>query len=146
MTDERPPLSSPVFGDRPLSFDYPSPLMPDAPTDVARLTVAELKGRLDRGEPLAVLDVREEFERAYCALPVPPNVTDLHVPIGAIPARAEEIRRAAAGRRLVIYCHHGVRSLAAARWLATRGVAGVANLDGGIDAWSVEVDPGVPRY
>ena len=58
-----------------------------------------------------------------------------------VPARLDEIRAQAAGRVLVVYCHHGVRSLHAPRWLSARGVAGEANLDGGIDAWSRAVDP-----
>ena len=58
-------------------------------------------------------------------------------------------RRSAAvgsGRPLIVYCHHGVRSLATARWLVAQGIPDVANLEGGIDAWSRTVDPAVPRY
>ena len=118
--------------------------MPATP-DVARMTPTELKARLERGEPLAVLDVREDMERALAAISTPAAV-DLFVPMGAVPVRLDEIHRAATGRTLVVYCHHGIRSLAVARWLAARGMTEVVNLEGGIDAWSTEVDPAVPRY
>jgi rhodanese-related sulfurtransferase len=107
---------------------------------------AELRRRLVAGEPVALLDVREDDERAWCAIAVPPPSTDLHVPMGEVQDRLDEILRAAADRPLVVYCHHGIRSLAVARWVASRGPIEVHNLDGGIDAWSAEVDPGMPRY
>ena len=66
--------------------------------------------------------------------------------MGQLSARCEEIHTAAGTTPLVVYCHHGVRSMTVATWLAGRGVRGVLNLRGGIDAWSVEVDPAVRRY
>jgi rhodanese-related sulfurtransferase len=120
--------------------------MPPDAAAVGRMTADELKGWLDRGEPVAVLDVREDDERAFCAIAVPPTVADLHIPLGRVMSRLAEVRRAAAAAPLVVYCHHGVRSLAVAQWLAAQGVDRVQNLDGGIDAWSVRVDPAVPRY
>lgn len=113
---------------------------------VAELSARGLKDRLDRGEPLAVLDVREDHERAYAAIPVPPTSADLHVPLGQVAARFGEIAAAAGGRPLVVYCHHGIRSEVAAIWLVRRGVEEVHNLGGGIEAWSIRVDPGIPRY
>ncbi len=98
------------------------------------------------GPPLTLLDVREPFERALSAIRVPQTVRDLFVPMGEVVARVEEIRDAANDGPIVIYCHHGVRSLAVANWLASQGFAHVCNLEGGIDAWSTEVDPTVPRY
>ncbi len=109
-----------------------------------RLTVFDLRGRLGEGSPLTLLDVREPEERAMAAIAVPEGVGNVHVPLGEIPARLDEVR--ALGGLLVVYCHHGVRSMAAARWLAAQGVGPVANLDGGIDAWSLGVDPTVRRY
>ena len=105
-----------------------------------------LKRRLDTGAPIAILDVREDHERAFCALPLPPTATDLHVPMNQVPAQLDALRAAATAAPLVVYCHHGVRSLMVARWLAAQGVTGVENLDGGIDAWSLGVDPSLPRY
>ena len=113
----------------------------------AEITPGALRTMLVEGAPLAVLDVREDDERGYCTLPTPPRVPDLHIPLGSLPARLEEVRAATAdGRSLVVYCHHGVRSAHAAAWLSGRGVGPCLNLEGGIDAWSAAVDPSVPRY
>lgn len=109
-------------------------------------SAADVKSRLDRGEPLALLDVREDSERAIAAVPTPAGAVDLHVPMGQVPARLDEIRDAIGPRPLVVYCHHGVRSMVVARWLAARHDGPVINLQGGIDAWSTEVDRAVPRY
>jgi rhodanese-related sulfurtransferase len=125
--------------------DVPPPGAP-LPPDVAVMTAGDLKRRLDQGGPVAVLDVREDEERAFCAIPLPPTTADLHIPMGRVSSRLAEIRRAAAAAPLVVYCHLGMRSLVVARWLASHGVEGVHNLEGGIDAWSATVDPGVPRY
>lgn len=113
---------------------------------ITDLSPVELKQRLDAGEALILLDVREPFERAFCTLPTPSRGLDLHVPMRTIPERLDAIRDAARQGPLVVYCHHGVRSLTACRWLAAQGVSGVHNLDGGIDAYAIEADPGVPRY
>jgi len=112
----------------------------------AEISVQELKRRLDGGEALVVLDVREPVERDFCAIPVPPTARDLHIPMNALPGRLEEIREACRSSPLVVYCHHGVRSRQVTAWLSHSGIPGVANLEGGIDDWSVDVDPGVPRY
>jgi rhodanese-related sulfurtransferase len=120
--------------------------MPSEPIDIPRMTADELKRWLDRGEPVAVLDVREDDERAFCTIPLPPTAADLHIPMGRVPSRLAELRRAAAAAPLVVYCHLGMRSLAVAQWLASHGVEGAHNLEGGIDAWSATIDPGVPRY
>jgi rhodanese-related sulfurtransferase len=110
------------------------------------LTVLQLAERLARGEPLAVLDVRQPDERTFCAIPVPSTALDVHVPLGDLTSRLEEVVSACASGPVVVYCHHGVRSLAAASWLAGQGLRDVVNLEGGIDAWSRMVDPDVPRY
>ena len=113
---------------------------------IPRLDPVEFRRRLDDGEPLAVLDVREDDERAYCAIALPATAADLHVPLGAVPARLDEIRaRRRAGRWWSTAITASARCTPP-RWLSARGVAGAANLDGGIDAWSRAVDPGVPRY
>ncbi len=111
-----------------------------------RLEPSEFKARLDRGEAVAVLDVREDHERAYAAIPLGGNAIDLHIPLNQIPMRLGEIVAARADAPLVVYCHHGVRSAAAADWLARQGIGDVANLEGGIDAWSRRVDRAVRRY
>jgi rhodanese-related sulfurtransferase len=101
---------------------------------------------IERGEPLVVLDVRETHERILTQIPLPTGVIDLHVPLGLLRENLERLREAAARGRLVVYCHHGVRSLVAAEWLAGMGVTGGCDLVGGIDLWSRTVDPGVARY
>lgn len=105
-----------------------------------------LARRLAEGEALALLDVREDEEREAARIGAPEGVPDTHIPLGQIPLRVDEIREAAGTRTLVVYCHHGIRSMVAARWLATQGLEAVENLEGGIDAWSIAVDPQVPRY
>jgi rhodanese-related sulfurtransferase len=120
--------------------------MSGPPGNVAPLSGAELKQRLDRGEKMALLDVREDFEHAICAIDAPPSVVDLHVPMTAIRQRFDEIHEAIGSVPVVVYCHHGVRSMVVAQWLARMGVDGVHNLEGGIDAWAVEVDAGMRRY
>src|SRR4051812_598842 len=111
---------------------------------VGSMDVEELKRRLDSGERLALLDVREDHERDHAAIAPPPGVVDLFIPMGQIAARRDEI--AGAELPVVVYCHHGVRSMVVARWLSSRGISGLWNLEGGIDAWSLRVDRGVPRY
>jgi rhodanese-related sulfurtransferase len=113
---------------------------------VGRISVRECADRLGRGEPMALLDVRENWEREWASIPAPPDVVDLHVPMGTVTTRLDAIRKSSDGRSLVVYCHHGVRSRMVAEWLAGQGVASVWNLEGGIEAWSVEVDGSVKRY
>ncbi|WP_250846712.1 rhodanese-like domain-containing protein [Aquisphaera insulae] len=123
----------------PASDPNPFPEIPElAPLDVQR--------RLRSGEPMTLLDVREPMERTFCAIAVPATAGDLHLPMRQVPAHLEMLIAAAAKGPLVIYCHHGVRSMAIAEWLTARGVAGVHNLRGGIDAWSLQADAEVPRY
>jgi rhodanese-related sulfurtransferase len=120
--------------------------MPASPDPIPDLSPRELRRRLDAGEPLTLLDVREPRERAYCAIAAPATAGDLHIPMREVPARLGEIRAALARGPLVVYCHHGVRSLAVAEWIAERQPGFILNLQGGVEAWSVEVDPAVRRY
>ena len=89
-----------------------------------------------------LLDVREPWECALAPLAVDGAAT-LCMPMADVPARLGEL---AAGRTLVCVCHHGVRSLQVAHFLERAGFSAVHNLAGGVDAWSREVDPAVPRY
>jgi rhodanese-related sulfurtransferase len=88
-------------------------------------------------QPL-LLDVREPWEVAICALP-----GSTFIPMREIPARAGELDPA---RPIVCLCHHGMRSMQVAAFLEHRGFTNVSNLAGGIDAWSRDVDPGCPTY
>ena len=98
----------------------------------------ELKRRLDAGERLTVLDVREPWEIKLASLP-----GTLNIPLNEVPARFGELDPHAA---LVIMCHGGGRSRRAAEFLSARGFTNVANLAGGIDAWSRDIDPDLPTY
>ncbi len=113
---------------------------------VATWSASETLRQMSNGVPVVLLDVREVEERRFCVIVAPEAVGDLHIPLGQLPRRVEEIRPATAAATLVVYCHHGIRSLIAARWLSTQGVAPVVNMHGGIEAWANEVDPRLPRY
>jgi sulfur-carrier protein adenylyltransferase/sulfurtransferase len=104
------------------------------------LSVLELKEMLDRGEPISLLDVREPYEWDIGNLG--PQGAKL-IPLGDLPERFEEIERDA---DLVVYCRSGARSARAADFLRAQGYERVRNLDGGILAWSAEVDPSIPQY
>ncbi len=110
----------------------------EADARVPSLTPAELKARLDRGEPLVLLDVRNEPEWAIARLP-----GARLLPLPELPARVHELSSA---DEIVVYCKSGVRSAQAAEFLQTAGFRKIAHLTGGIDRWAVEVDPSVPRY
>ncbi|MHC5539885.1 rhodanese-like domain-containing protein [Singulisphaera rosea] len=115
-------------------------------SQVVRISPADFQKRLEGGESIAVLDVREDRERAYCAISLPESIPNLHIPIGQVPSRFDELDEEGQRAMLVVYCHHGVRSMAVAEWLVRNGLTSIANLEGGIDAWSQLVDPSVPRY
>ena len=105
---------------------------------VEEIEPLELKARLDRGERLEVLDVREPEEIAVAAFP-----HALHIPMGDVPSRLTELDPDA---HWVIVCHHGIRSAQVAMYLAHMGFERVANLAGGIDAWALDADPKISRY
>jgi rhodanese-related sulfurtransferase len=109
---------------------------------VDQITPEELKGWFAEtaGQPV-VLDVREGWELE--AASVKPNGFDLvAIPMGHVPARIGELDPA---RPVAVLCHHGARSQRVAVFLAQQGFERVANVAGGIEAWSGH-DPGVPRY
>ncbi|HET6892726.1 MAG TPA: rhodanese-like domain-containing protein [Pyrinomonadaceae bacterium] len=110
----------------------PGPQMPE-------ITATELKQRLDRGEDIQIIDVREPHEVAIAKLP---NST--HIPLGQILNRMAEIDP---NRETVVHCKMGGRSARAIDALKRSGFSGnLMNLKGGITAWSNEVDPSVPKY
>ncbi len=89
-----------------------------------------------------LLDVREPWEVALAAIRID-GCNTLHIPMNSIPARLGEID---AAQPVVCICHHGVRSAQVVAFLERQGFEAVYNLAGGIDAWSQQVDAGVPRY
>lgn len=104
------------------------------------ITTTELSSRLAGGKPadLLLLDVREPWEYATAQID-----GSTSMPMGEIPARLQELDPEA---HIVTICHAGVRSMNVAVWLRNQGLEKVQSLRGGIDAWSREVDPKVPRY
>jgi monothiol glutaredoxin len=104
---------------------------------IQQISATELKGMVDSGEPFELIDVRTEHERAIAAIDGSKLLDDgLH----------EHLLSLDRNTPIVFQCHHGVRSQAAAEYFARAGFQRLFNLAGGIDAWSVEVDPSVPRY
>jgi adenylyltransferase/sulfurtransferase len=103
------------------------------------LTPTELKGRLDQGEKLRLIDVREADEWAFARLPG----AEL-IPLSQFQQRATG--ELSPDETIVLYCHHGMRSARAQGFLKAQGYGQVINLTGGIDAWAVQVDPGMKRY
>ena len=105
---------------------------------VPEITVTELKSKLDAGEPLFVLDVREPHEYDICRL----DGTTL-IPLGQLPNRVNELNSA---DDIVVHCKSGMRSAKAVKFLQQAGFGKVKNLKGGILAWSDQIDPSVPKY
>jgi rhodanese-related sulfurtransferase len=105
---------------------------------MTEITVFDLKRRRDGGEPLVLLDVREPDEIATAALS---GAT--FIPMAEIPARRAELPP---DTPIVVICHAGSRSARVTQFLNENGYPNAVNLAGGIDAWSVSIDPGVPRY
>jgi rhodanese-related sulfurtransferase len=97
-----------------------------------------LKARLDRGDDIFILDVREPYEIEIAAFP-----GANHIPMNDIPARLGELDPEL---EIVVVCHHGVRSAQIAMYLARMGFERVFNLSGGIDLWSETADATTPRY
>ena len=102
----------------------------------------EFIGARPAGERVLLLDVREPWEVAHAPLHVA-GTDALHIPLGQLPGRLDEVPDS---QPVVCICHHGVRSLQAVAFLVRHGHPDVYNLAGGTDAWSMEVDPRVPRY
>ena len=93
------------------------------------------------GEPV-VLDVREPGELAVASIKAN-GFNLLTIPMGVIPLRLAELDPE---QPIACLCHHGGRSMQVASFLKSRGFAHVANIAGGINAWSAELDPSIPRY
>jgi sulfur-carrier protein adenylyltransferase/sulfurtransferase len=104
---------------------------------IPQITVTDLKRRIDAGEDLILLDVREPFEYQIA------NIGGKLIPQGEVPQRLSEIDR---DREIVVQCKSGGRSQRIAEFLKQAGYPKVANLAGGIIAWSNEIDSTVPKY
>ena len=103
------------------------------------ISATELKQRLDNGDDIQIIDVREANEVAYCSIP-----NTIHIPLGQVLNRMNEIDPS---RETVVHCKMGGRSARAIDALQRSGFTGkLINLRGGILGWSDEVDPSVPKY
>jgi adenylyltransferase/sulfurtransferase len=120
------------------TFLFPLCILHSVLAMAQEITVQELKTKRDTGAPIILLDVREPEEVAYVRLP-----GSIHIPMGDIPGRLHELDPE---KEIIVYCHHGVRSLHVAQFLVQRDFEQVASLAGGIEAWAVEIEPGMPRY
>jgi rhodanese-related sulfurtransferase len=104
------------------------------------MTPSELAAKLRSPKPPRLLDVRQPDEHAFVSLP---NST--LIPLGELSARADEIEDWK-DEEVVVYCHHGIRSANAIAQLRAIGFMNLHNLSGGIDRWTTEIDPRLPRY
>jgi len=102
------------------------------------ITVQELKEKLDRGEKITLIDVREPWEY---------NIAKIEgaqlIPLATLGSEYKTLDPQA---EIVIHCHMGMRSMDATQFLLQQGFKNVKNLTGGINAWSMQVDPSVPKY
>jgi rhodanese-related sulfurtransferase len=103
----------------------------------AVLSVHEAAALRENPEVL-FLDVREDDEVAYCAID-----GALHIPMGEVGERLQHLPK---DRRIVVFCHHGMRSMHVTHFLRSKGFAQAQNMTGGIDAWSCEIDTDLRRY
>jgi rhodanese-related sulfurtransferase len=110
----------------------------DSPYEIS---VSDVKQRLDAGEPLILLDIREIREHQICRI----NGAQL-IPMRTIPERVQEVEALADEALLVVFCHHGMRSLNTVSYLRKQGLDNCVSMAGGIEAWSTRIDPDVPRY
>jgi adenylyltransferase/sulfurtransferase len=111
---------------------------PAAAAGLAEITVEELKSRLDRGDRLFILDVRNPEEYEICRIP-----GSTLLPLPALPQRFRELD---AGREMVVHCKSGVRSQKAIAFLRQQGFTKLTNLKGGVLAWADRIDPSLPKY
>jgi rhodanese-related sulfurtransferase len=98
----------------------------------------EVKDLLAQNDKILFLDVREQWE--YDTAHLQGSVL---IPLREVPGNLQRIENS---DQVIVFCHHGMRSLDAAAWLRTQGVESARSMTGGIDRWSTEIDPSVPRY
>jgi len=107
---------------------------------VQQITPQDLARKLADGQAVTLIDVRQPKEHAFAAI-----AGSTLIPLNELAARVGEIP-VKPNVPIVVYCHHGMRSQTAAAHLEKAGLSGVFSLTGGIEAWSCDVDPSVPRY
>ncbi|MGH9683208.1 MAG: rhodanese-like domain-containing protein [Candidatus Acidiferrales bacterium] len=112
--------------------------MPDNSFLDIEVTPSEVKERLSQGADFVFVDVREQWERDTAHIE-----GSVLIPMRDIP---EHVGRFQDADEIILFCHHGMRSLDAAAWLRSQGVDGARSMAGGIERWSIEIDSSVPRY
>ena len=110
--------------------------MDDIPFEISPSAV---RTRLEGGESLCLIDVREPGEYAMARI----DGAEL-IPMRAMPQHLSDLEES--DELLIVFCHHGVRSLSVVEWLRRKGVDKCQSMSGGIDLWSQAIDPAVPRY
>jgi len=131
----------PVCGENPTIFspiDYEQFCGVQGDDAIPAMSARELKRKMDAHEAFQLIDVRERFEHEIARI----DGSKL-IPLGEIGQRTDELQRE---QTIVVHCHSGGRSAEAVRLLQQRGFTNVYNLEGGIDTWSDEIDPSVPKY
>lgn len=106
--------------------------------DSRDMDVFALARMRETGEPHVILDVREPWEVAACAID-----GSMHIPMRELPARLSEIPQ---DSLVIALCHHGIRSLQVTEWLRRNGFSNVVNLTAGIDAWARQIDSSMATY
>lgn len=105
------------------------------------ITPQDVKQKIDSADRIVLVDCREPFEHQIA------HIEGAHlIPMNTIPARLQQIESIADEATIIVYCHHGMRSMSVVNWLREQGVTECQSMRGGIDAWSVLVDPQVARY
>jgi sulfur-carrier protein adenylyltransferase/sulfurtransferase len=110
---------------------------PAVTNGIPEITPTELKTRLDRGDDLFILDVREPHEYQIC------HLNGKLIPLGELPRRVSELD---SSKEMVVHCRSGKRSADAIQFLQKAGFKKLWNLKGGTLAWSDQVDPSMPKY
>ncbi|MCC6585660.1 MAG: hypothetical protein IT168_02985 [Bryobacterales bacterium] len=105
------------------------------------ITAPEVKAQLDAGDAVVLIDVREPGEHAITHI----EGAEL-IPMNTVPQRFQYLEGKADEATLIVFCHHGMRSLNVVNWLRGQGIEACQSMAGGIDAWSLQVDPAVARY
>jgi adenylyltransferase/sulfurtransferase len=136
----------PVCGDHPtvkalIDYDQFCGVAPAASAAVPETTVDELKARIDRGDQLFILDVREPNEYEICRIP-----GTVLIPLGELPRRLNELPQGPGAPDIVVHCKMGGRSAKAVRTLTEKGFTRVQNLKGGILEWIDRIDPTQSKY
>ena len=111
---------------------------PQTEEDLMEIDIAATKSRLESADTPVLLDVREGFEREICQID-----GSSHIPLGQLPQQYGALPE---DREIIVYCHHGARSLRAAKFLRDRGYEKAVSMAGGIDQWAREIDTAMTRY